>query len=104
GGREVERHATLVPVAAKPVAGERGEFAVGSPHRWAEVDACVCRRFRVLDRDHVGPEIGEHLRGVWPRDRPRQVEYPYAVQYTRHRTAPPRRTHTWPQIPGQMDF
>ena len=67
GRADVEREAALAALARRHRVG-------GGPHRLAT---------GWLDLDHVGPEVGEHLRPEGSRDERREVHDPQPVERTR---------------------
>ena len=71
GLRQVQRHALLVPVDGKEVCalpiGE--EWRPHHPHRVAAV--------RLLDLDHLGPQVRYEHGAVRPRQHPSEVQHPH---------------------------
>jgi hypothetical protein len=72
---DIQRDRLLVAVHTNEV----GAF-LGAGHCRGGEAAGVVAGARAFDLDHVGAQIGEHLRAGWPRQNAGQVEYAKALQ------------------------
>ena len=65
---------------------EVGALALGPEERRAH-DAHGVAALRILDLDHLGPEVGQEHRAIGARQHAREVEHPDAVEEHQRRRA-----------------